>query len=224
MKNKEHTKEEVIAHNKQQYMNWDKERKTASIHQVYFKSDDLFNILPIVIYGNGLDRRNTKSRTRKGEYTVEFERDIEDKLLPAESFYYCGYVGVPKGHSLYGMGYDESYYHYDDEINANLYAHGGLTFAGDRSVVPGYHFFGFDCAHGGDFVRENDKNDTYQKLHFHTHDEVFNYCLDLVEQINDSEKEFIQNKTLSEVKARNKVFTEVIRELRDEKSKETATS
>src|ERR1044072_1729504 len=32
----------------------------------------------------------------------------------------------------------------------HISVHGGLTFAGDRDADPSLHWFGFDCAHGGD--------------------------------------------------------------------------
>ncbi len=37
--------------------------------------------------------------------------------------FWCGYVGVPEGHPLYGDGYDAAY-------DKGATAHGGLTFAG----------------------------------------------------------------------------------------------
>lgn len=59
----------------------------------------------------------------------------------------CGYVGVPKSHKFYGKDYEE--------IESQIYCHGGLTFA---SKYEGYKYpiesdlwwFGFDCAHHGD--------------------------------------------------------------------------
>lgn len=93
--------------------------------------------------------------------------------------YRCGYVGVPKEHSLYGKGYQE---HLDikkvdigdreisgaipllsacldeDErirIDAYFQCHGGITFAdgGENSHYPidsDLWWFGFDCAHCDD--------------------------------------------------------------------------
>ena len=68
----------------------------------------------------------------------------------------CGYVGLPPGHPLHGVGYDD----------ADVQVHGGLTFAGpcqdgaeDGPGVchvpePGrpadVWWLGFDCAHAGD--------------------------------------------------------------------------
>jgi hypothetical protein len=71
----------------------------------------------------------------------------------------CGYVGVPPDHPWHGKHYD------DDAVMVDV--HGGLTFsnscseeAEDDSIchmpAPGepdnVWWFGFDCAHHGDFV------------------------------------------------------------------------
>lgn len=61
--------------------------------------------------------------------------------------HYCGYVGIPKGHPDWGKGYDE----------VDIVVHGGLTFSeqGDGSKnFPNKEkwYFGFDCAHVGDFI------------------------------------------------------------------------
>ena len=57
----------------------------------------------------------------------------------------CGYVGIPRGHSLYGMTYQGL------EGMFTMRVHGGLTFSGN--ITDGkddYHYFGFDTAHAGD--------------------------------------------------------------------------
>ena len=97
--------------------------------------------------------------------------------------HYCGYVGVPKGHPLYGVELDQETPALQEalerlkrardvemtfaravavlvgEIKPTpqivLEVHGGITYSGDR--VPGEKsdglwWFGFDCAHAGDFV------------------------------------------------------------------------
>lgn len=74
---------------------------------------------------------------------------------------WCGYVGVGRSHPYHGLGYNDLY-----EKDMDVSVHGGLTFAngcshGDNPgqsichiVEPGeddnIHWFGFDCAHGGD--------------------------------------------------------------------------
>ena len=65
----------------------------------------------------------------------------------------CGYVGVKAAHPLYEKGYDD----------AEVYAHGGMTFAGPCRGGDEQHgichkadgaddvwWFGFDCLHAGD--------------------------------------------------------------------------
>ena len=52
----------------------------------------------------------------------------------------CGYVAVPKGHRVWGYGYD-------DVDDADV--HGGLTYA-EEDKETGEWVFGFDCSHGGD--------------------------------------------------------------------------
>ena len=50
-----------------------------------------------------------------------------------------GYVALPKGHRVWGYGYDDI----DVEV------HGGLTYA-DEDKETGEWVFGFDCSHAGD--------------------------------------------------------------------------
>lgn len=56
----------------------------------------------------------------------------------------CGYVGIPKGHSLYGLDYDE----------IPVICHGGLTYMYPDLVgheeESDIFWIGFDCAHFGD--------------------------------------------------------------------------
>jgi hypothetical protein len=58
----------------------------------------------------------------------------------------CGYVGVPRGHRMYGMTYQEA-----ERDDNNFHVHGGLTYSGELGEEDGLHYFGFDTAHGGDF-------------------------------------------------------------------------
>lgn len=51
-----------------------------------------------------------------------------------------GYVAIPKGHRVWGFGYDD----------VDVEVHGGLTYA-DEDKETGEWVFGFDCSHGGDF-------------------------------------------------------------------------
>lgn len=59
-----------------------------------------------------------------------------------------GYVGVPEGHCCYEKGYDD----------LDITCHGGLTYGGyllgttlNEGGYP-FYYFGFDCAHAGDFM------------------------------------------------------------------------
>lgn len=88
--------------------------------------------------------------------------------------HWCGYVGVPEGHALHGVDYDDAYRvaakakgidpdrWYEHDL---LGVHGGLTFAAhcadgpeETSIchvpAPGepdhVWWLGFDCAHSGD--------------------------------------------------------------------------
>lgn len=84
---------------------------------------------------------------------VEFTHAGLQCLLSRNPFMgsWCGYVGVSPAHPLYGKG--------ADYVEADV--HGGLTYsnachgtichiADDEGEK--LHWFGFDCAHGGDLV------------------------------------------------------------------------
>lgn len=59
----------------------------------------------------------------------------------------CGYVGIPKGHKFWGVGY-EGHNEEVDDISDNV--HGGLTYSGmDKD---GWWYFGFDTNHADDFA------------------------------------------------------------------------
>lgn len=61
----------------------------------------------------------------------------------------CGYVGVPEGHRLHSVGYDDARQADGDWIDV----HGGLTFAdggGKYPVEADLWWFGYDCGHLGD--------------------------------------------------------------------------
>lgn len=77
-------------------------------------------------------------------------------IVRTESGHLCGYVAVPPGHPLHGKGYNEAY-----DLADNISVHGGLTYAaacaGAICHVPepgepdDVWWFGFDCAHLGDW-------------------------------------------------------------------------
>lgn len=73
----------------------------------------------------------------KTGYKCRIERQTSSGTL-------CGYVGVFKGHTAWGMSYDE------EGLDVYIHeVHGGLTFS--STDKNGVHWFGFDTAHGGDF-------------------------------------------------------------------------
>ena len=60
----------------------------------------------------------------------------------------CGYVGIPKGHRFWGVGYDEDR---DKELEDIAdHVHGGLTYSAEGD--DGLWYFGFDTAHADDFA------------------------------------------------------------------------
>jgi hypothetical protein len=59
----------------------------------------------------------------------------------------CGYVGIPKGHTFWGVSYDEG----DEELDAIADdVHGGFTYT--EQGDDGYWYFGFDTTHADDFA------------------------------------------------------------------------
>ena len=111
----------------------------------------------------------------------------------------CGYVGVGKDHSLHGLHYDDAYDKgYDIEV------HGGLTYAsgcnqGEEEGKGICHlpaedepddiwWFGFDCAHSGDFCPYH-QNAGVMKEHDGVIYRNINYvemnCRNLAEQLSD---------------------------------------
>lgn len=69
----------------------------------------------------------------------------------------CGYVRVDENHWLFGEDYETA------DRMIDTYVHGGLTYSGDLKNIsvgtPGSTgensstwFFGFDCAHYGDYI------------------------------------------------------------------------
>jgi hypothetical protein len=103
--------------------------------------------------------------------------DMEARLIPnGESplafydFGYAnGYVGVHKGHPLYGVPYQD----YDDK-GIHLSVHGGVTFTGHiKCNVPeghenwldeDYWWIGFDTKHSCDTPKEQDKEYCLEEL------------------------------------------------------------
>ena len=68
----------------------------------------------------------------------------------------CGYVGIPKGHPLYGVDHHEdsdALREAEERIGNDFDVHGGITYSGGGNGYPvdgDEWWFGFDCAHAGD--------------------------------------------------------------------------
>lgn len=83
---------------------------------------------------------------------------------------WCGYVGVPEGHPAHGKDYYRSDFPLEDVLSGkamkdvhaqhqinSIEVHGGMTYAGsDELRSTDRHWFGFDCAHAGDFCPKYD--------------------------------------------------------------------
>lgn len=72
---------------------------------------------------------------------------------------WCGYVGVPRGHALYGRSYSEG----ENSVEVTVNVHGGVTFSNrcerGEGVMRICHdgkshpwWFGFDTAHCFDYM------------------------------------------------------------------------
>lgn len=95
-------------------------------------------------------------KTKEGYKAVI--RKIEMETFNPISFLFpsswlCGYVGVPKSHPLYGKSMDH-------RSVRSIPVHGRITFSDNCSWnEDDFWYFGFDCAHGGDSIE--DQNDAY---------------------------------------------------------------
>lgn len=112
----------------------------------------------------------------------------------------CGYVGVPVGHKLYGVDYNE----------VDFSCHGGLTYSGggansEYPIKSDLWWFGFDCAHYMDasdyelamkyfpeeeaqlrrVISVENKFPTHGTIR--TEEYVANECMELAKQIKEGE-------------------------------------
>ena len=90
-------------------------------------------------------------RVEHGDKNVDGTYKIDNKY----HLHYCGYVGMPKMHPLYGKVNDfggTSWIEEDGiERDDMLYVHGGITFTGyKRPWGTQFFFVGFDTAHYND--------------------------------------------------------------------------
>lgn len=125
----------------------------------------------------------TKSMKKSPKLGKQSKKEVDKKykgfrfvVLGLPRGHRCGYVRIPKGHTLYKLSYSEqlpitlkaiknkpvgkrgvvsllgaSFLKPDDRISMDLLfdVHGGITFSGKLEDFYGY-WIGFDCAHAGD--------------------------------------------------------------------------
>lgn len=105
----------------------------------------------------------------------------------------CGYVGIPKGHKMYGVDYTS--------IEEMIDCHGGLTYSGTGKYPlftdNDYHWFGWDYAHYADrndeiaYVDNFNRVDRSTFYKFETYgtvtsiNEVAEECKSVVKQLED---------------------------------------
>lgn len=147
---------------------------------------------------------------------IEVEKDwttasgLRAVVLMTDLGHRCGYVGVPAGHSLHGVGYSQNTEALprpsdDTEIGKRgvmslLYAkdrmqspeivfdvHGSLTYAGGSEDYPvpsdGLWWFGYDCGHAGDAPAPGSRMTAYAGDVHRTLDYCERECESLAQQI-----------------------------------------
>lgn len=100
---------------------------------------------------------------------------------------WCGYVGVPPGHPLHGVQYNDAYDVLDTDV------HGGLTYSDACAEhichipAPGepdaLWWLGFDCAHSGDLLPGMLVHAWLQHASYRTQAYVRDHCERLAESI-----------------------------------------
>jgi len=142
---------------------------------------------------------------------VSFEAEgLPCRMARGSSGAWCGYVGIPSTHPWFGKHYDDKvplpkgfaerkfndgvgvidlFLHALDKdqdtvrISLALEVHGGITWAGDLpwSEPSKYHWFGFDCAHAGDYtLRYGLAGDIYRNQSY-----VVSECQHLAKQLSE---------------------------------------
>lgn len=121
------------------------------------------------------------------------EAGLRAVCLVVRNSHRCGYVEVPVGHPLHGLGYDTaspvlgpSHWAADEYASPNerVDVHGGITYAdgGDGYPVESKGWwFGFDCAHHGD--GSMDDNRTYLTGPVRSEEYVVRECESLARQL-----------------------------------------
>lgn len=93
-------------------------------------------------YGDWLDEPDEVIFEYRGIKCLVFRMVKRESCAPRETYFgghLCGYVWIPKGHSLYGM----------ECWDMDLECYQGLTF--QEETDDGW-LVGFDCAHSGDLI------------------------------------------------------------------------
>jgi hypothetical protein len=111
----------------------------------------------VMAVSNDIETGQEEVREMGREFQIEKEwqsSGLPCVVLMTEMGHRCGYVGVPKGHRWFGASYDDV----RGKDGEWMEVHGGLTFGniGDHAypsatIDKNIFWFGFDCAHLGDF-------------------------------------------------------------------------
>lgn len=124
---------------------------------------------------------------------------INTSLYPINSYWYCGYVELPKDSPFYGMDYEL--------LEPFISVHGGLTFSGEIEEIDGY-LIGFDCAHADDNPINQNENYTLKE------------CESLVDQLislsNVEDEKTYRYEVFCEIDIKAKSKEEAIKKLKNE--------
>ena len=111
--------------------------------------------------------------------------------FPDESAHWCGYVGIPLTHPLAQIdacGRSPL----DEEMYDVITAHGGISFSSTWDQFTNLWFFGFDCAHSGDYAFYEKAQPGYYRDKAY----VLNECHALADQLIEYERTFITKRLM----------------------------
>jgi len=133
---------------------------------------------------------------KEGNYEEFTYKGFKCEMKRNHSKCWCGYVNIPKWHSLFSNGMAES-----------LDCHGGVTWCQENE--EGYLLTGFDCAHSGDLSPIYLLDDKYSgylsfrsNVTYRDKDYVISEIHDMVNQIYDNYPEtqaYFRNQKLTEL-------------------------
>lgn len=112
-----------------------KNRQNKELYDREFK-------LKFMGYGDWLDEPDSVTFEYRGIKCLVFRVVHREPYAPVEAYFgghLCGYIWIPKGHSLYGMKC----------WDMDLECYQGLTF--QEETDDGW-LVGFDCSHAGDYI------------------------------------------------------------------------